>query len=230
MFRSWKIILFFIPWVLLLLALLLWSLGYNPFGKRSGKTEVINSTTILNKIENLGKLELVRYNFSEIYDYKALSEGKIVAASSVGITDFSPDLKVVLIARGEAVGCIDLTKVKDTDIKFRKDTIIIAMPGPEICYHKLDMDKTHIYDFERKGWWSRLFPNDQDTKNTIEKAYRQADAQILTSAIKGGILENTVSNAETILKPMLEEFSGRKVILSFKPDSVLIAPESKQFK
>jgi hypothetical protein len=230
MFRNWKIILFFVPWILLLLALLFWSMGFNPFGKKTGKTEVINTTMVLNKIENIGKLELVRYNFSEIYDYKALSEGKIAAASSTGLTDFSPDLKVVLIARGEAVGCIDLTKVKETDINFKKDTLFLALPAPEICYHKLDIDNTHIYDFERKGWWSRLFPNDEETKNTIEKAYQQAEYQILASAIKGGILDNTIANAQTILKPMLEEMSGRIVVLTIKPDNPLIAPEIKPVK
>ncbi len=227
MFKHWKIILFFIPWILLLLILFLWSLGFNPFVKNKNKTEVINTTTMLNKIENLGRMELVRYNFSEIYDYKALSEGKIATVSSLGISDYSPDLKVVLIARGEAVGCIDLTKIQPGDIREKKDTIIISMPGPEICYHKLDLEHTHIYDFQRKGWWSRIFSNDEEMKSVIESAYRKAEDNILSSAIKGGILENTVSNAETILKPMLEEMSGKKIIMTFKPDSILIAPTKK---
>ena len=227
MYKHWKSILFFVPWILLLAALLLWSLGVNPWGNRKAKTEVINTTTVLQKVENLGRMELVRYNFSEIYDYKALSEGKIATVTWAGIQDFSPDLKVVLIARGEAVGCIDLRKIRENDIKVENDTLVIALPNPEVCYHKLDLDKTHIYDFERKGWWSRIFSNDQEMKSTIEKAYQKAEDRILTSAIQDGILENTITNANNILRPMLEELSGKKVTLTYRPDSVWIAPERK---
>ena len=227
MFKHWKIILFFVPWILLLLVLLLWSLGINPWKNNTGKTEVINSTILLQKVEDLGRMELVKFNFSEIYDYKALSNGKISAVSSMGISDYSPDLKVLLFARGEAVGCIDLKKIQESDIRVENDTIKLLLPYPEVCYHKLDLEHTHIYDFERKGWWSRLFPNDEETKAVIEKAYQKAETEILNSAIKGGILEKTMLNAESILKPMLEDISGKKIVFTYKPDSVLIAPREK---
>ncbi len=223
--RHWKIILFFIPWILLLAALLVWSLGFNPWGKKSPKVEVINTTTILERVEKLGKLELVRYNYSEIYDYQALSSGKITAATSLRTYDFSPDLKVALIAHGEAVGCIDLLKLEESDIKEISDTLYIQLPEPEICYYKLDMDKTRIYDFERKSWWSRIFSDDSETKAVIEKAYQAAEKQILTSAIQGGILDQTTTNAELILKPMLEEISQKKIIFTYMPADTLIAPE-----
>jgi hypothetical protein len=225
--RHWKIILFFIPWILLLAALLAWSLGFNPWGNKKSKVEVINHTTILEKVEKLGKLELVRYNYSEIFDYHALSSGKISATTSLRYYDFSPDLKVALIAHGEAVGCIDLLKLQEADIREESDTVYIHLPGPEICYYKLDMDKTRIYDLERKSWWSRLFSDDEETKSIIEKAYQAAEKQILASAIQGGILEQTADNAELILKPMLEEISQKKIIFTYLPADTLITPEIK---
>ncbi|HLF35652.1 MAG TPA: DUF4230 domain-containing protein [Cyclobacteriaceae bacterium] len=222
----WKIILFFVPWILLLAALLVWSMGFNPWGKRTPGVEIVNTTTILEKVEKLGRLELVRYNYNEIYDYQALSSGKITASASLRYYDFSPDMKVALIARGEAVGCIDFLKLTELDIREESDTVYIHLPEPEICYYKLDLDKTRIYDFERKSWWSRIFSDDTETKSVIEKAYQAAEKQILTSAIQGGILEQTNTNAELILRPMLEEISQKKIVFTYMPADTLIAPET----
>ncbi len=204
------------PWVLLLLALLLWSLGVKLPGSGESKTEVIETTTILEKVESIGKMELVKYNFKEIYDYQSISEGKIVGSSTLKTYDFSPDLKAVLIASGEAVGCIDLTKIKSEDITLSNDTLLIHLPSPELCYYKLNLDKTRLYEVERSGWWSRVFGNDDEIKSVVEKAYKNAEAQIKKAAIDNGILEQTENNARLILKPMLENISGRVVVLQFE--------------
>jgi hypothetical protein len=215
--NTWLVI---IPWILLLVILFLWSIGLNPWKKDRSKTEIINQTVILEKIEQLGRLELVRYNYKEIFDYQAISSGQISGNAALGVYNFSPDLKVVLIARGEAVGCIDLQMILDEDIRLSEDTLFLRLPAPEICYYKLDMENTRIYDFERSSWWSRLFPDEQETSQVIEKAYRYAERQILQAAIQDGILNKTLNNAETILKPMLSELSGRTVVFTFTPENI----------
>lgn len=208
-----------LPWILLLVALLLWSMGIKlPGSGNDGKTEIINSTVVLDKIENIGKMELVKFQFREIYDYKKISSGKIVGEIFFKNNDFSPDLKAILITSGEAVGCIDLQKVTEEDINIQQDTLYIKLPKPELCYHKLDLENTRVYDFERSGWWSKLFGDDDEVKNSIENAYRNAEKQIEKSAIEGGILDKTRENAQLILKPMLEEISGKVVVLQHDPD------------
>ena len=161
MLKKYKLILVLIPWILLLIALLLWALGVElpTFGQK--KYAVQTTTVILERVEELGKLELVKYNFREIYDDLAISKGKIRGNTSLGIYEFSPDLKVVLIASGEAVGCMDLMKINPSDILLRNDTVYFRLPEPEICYHKLDMEKSRIYDLERSGFWSNIFPDDK---------------------------------------------------------------------
>ena len=211
---SLKIILKILPWILLLIALLLWSMGVDLPGKGETKYEVIESTTILEKIEHLGKLELVKFNFKEIYDYQEISEGKITGSTALKTYDYTPDLKAVLIASGEAVGCIDLTKMLEQDITIVGDTIFVHLPKPELCYYKLDLDKTRLYEFERTGWWSRIFGDDDDLKNVVEKAYKNAEKQIKIAAMENGILEQTEENAALILKPMLENMTGKKVVIN----------------
>lgn len=207
-----KIIFKLAPWILLLLALLLWSLGVELPGKK-GHTEIINATTVLEKVEALGRMELVRYKFREMYDYQSVSEGKLTGETLLKSYNFKPDLKAILIASGEAVGCIDLGKLKHNDVVVNGDTLYIRLPAPELCYHKLDLENTHVYHFERTGWWSRFFSNDEEVKKTIEKAYKNAEKQIQNAALEGGILEETNENARLILKPMLEKMSGKVVVL-----------------
>jgi len=208
-------ILKFLPWVLLLVALLLWSLGINlPGSGGETKTEVISSTTILERIDRIGKLELVRYNFKEIFDYAAISEGRIIAESAAGTYNYTPDLKAVLIASGEAVGCIDLSKLHLEDLYMDVDTLYVNLPTPELCFYKLDLEKTRVYHFERTGWWSRLFSDDDEVKSVIEKAYRQAERQIKISALEGDILDKTNENAAILLQPMFEKISGKVVVIN----------------
>lgn len=221
--RNIRFILFVLPWVLVMLILTAWYLGLKWPGRRGAKkTEVINSTTLLTRIEELGKLELVRYNYHELYDYKALSHGKAAGSALLRLYNSEPDLKAVLIASGEAVGCIDLRKIKEKDIYITSDTLYLHMPDPELCYYKLNLDKTHVYDFERKGWWSRLFPDDTEMKSLLEAAYREAEQQIKESALENGILEQTRQNGEKLLKPMMERMTGKLVFFSYQPDSMNI--------
>lgn len=216
--KTIKVVLMFAPWILLLLALFLWSLGYDLPGK-SGKykSEVIQKTIILEKVEQLGKLELVRYNFKEVYDYQALSQGKSLRSSALKSYDYTPDLAAILIASGEAVGCIDLNKLKEENIEFTTDTLFLTLPAPELCYHKLDLEKTRIFEIKRGGWWSRLFSDDEEMKSVIEYAYQEAEEQIKQSALEMGILDQTIINGELMLKPLFEELSGKVVVFTYLP-------------
>jgi hypothetical protein len=208
---TFKRIFKFLPWFLLLVVLTtLYLSNYSLFPKE-GKIEVIDSSVILQEIEKLGKLELVKYNFKEIYDYKQLSEGKIVGNSILNIHDYTPDLNVVLVASGEAVGCIDLTKMDIEDVSQKNDTLIILLPPPELCYYKLDLENTRIYSFKSASWWSKLFSDDTEDELVLQNAYRQTERRIEMAAYESGILPSTNEQARNMLKPMLETITGKKV-------------------
>lgn len=107
------------------------------------KEEVLyNHQTIVQQIEDLGKLELVKYNFKEITEVKKISK------EYLRFFKLGPDSKIAIISVGEATGCIDLTKVKASDVQQGNDTIFINLPKPELCYYKLDMEKSRIYSLE----------------------------------------------------------------------------------
>lgn len=184
------------------LVLILGILGIIIFSFFYFKNLIFKSETILNqdvmvsKITNMGKLELVKYSMKDVVEKKQTRR-------------VLPDERILFVAVGEVAGCIDLTKVKKSDIQFGEDSITISLPAPEICYSKIDHQKSKVYDVS--GVW---FPS--DTKNMVEDIYKIAEQQLLKSAKEMNILNKTKENAELIFKPLIENLSGKKVGILFK--------------
>ncbi len=192
-----KILFRLFPWFLVVMLLLLWWRSQNQMAVRPSDTEAIH-TAILEKTEVLGKLELVRYNFQEVTELKEVSK------EYFSFFKLGPDAKAILISRGEAVACVDLTKLQQDDMLIEGDSIIVTLPDPELCYHKLDLQNTRLYSLET-GYFT-------DKNAFIQKAYKSAEEEIRRASLNSGILEQARTNATLVLKPLLEEISGKKVI------------------
>ena len=170
-------------------------LAYVKLSIFSSKTEM-NEDVMVEKIISMGKLELVKYSMKDVIEKKE-------------IRTFLPDKRILFVAVGEVTGCIDLTKVKKSDINLQTDSVTVYLPKPEICYIKLDHQKSRVYDIS--GSWFPL-----DTKNLVEGIYKVAEQQILKNAQQMGILKKTEENAELIFKPFLENITGKKVTVKFR--------------
>ncbi len=223
---SLKLILKILPWFLLLVvSCLLYLTNHWQFGNKEKEYQhIIDSSVILNKVENLGKLELVKYNFKEVFEYRRLSDGKIIGNSILNTHNYNPDLSVILIASGEAVGCIDLTKLAISDINLKGDTVSIRLPAPELCYHKLDLENTKIYSFSEKSWWSRLFSDKNEQNEILQMAYQKAEIRLREAALESGIYQSTNENVMLILKPLLEQLTGKYVTFSTSIPSIDLEP------
>lgn len=162
----------------------------NPFS--SGEVEVSHNV-LLQQISSMGKLELVKYNFRDVVESKIKK-------------DLLPDAKVLLIVSGEATGCLDLTKIKVSDIAENGDTLVIHLPEPEICNYKIDHSKSRVYDTE----YAFL-----DEAKLVDNAFQKAEREIAQNAQSMGILEQTKKSAEQVLKPFLENVSKKKVVLKY---------------
>ncbi|MGB3589253.1 MAG: DUF4230 domain-containing protein [Tunicatimonas sp.] len=185
-----------------------WNTWTTPSVPVLSETEV--TTTLITEIEALGKMELVKYRFQEVTEVQEMSR------EFLNILKLDTDSKAVLITQGEAVGCLDLLKVSASDVKVTGDTVWMRLPEPEICYYKLDLEKTRIYSVE-----TGLFAN---RDQFISRAYRQAERQIKEAATNSGILDETEVNAQRILRPLLEELSGKTIIFTEKLPATRIAP------
>lgn len=207
-----KLILKILPW-LLTVALLSWMLLQEKMSFSKERVTKIETNTILTRVEQMGKMELVKYNFQEVTEVKKI-------ANEIDLKIFKykpvPDSKAVLISQGSAVGCIDFTKIKPEDVSIENDTVYLSLPAPEICYFKIDLEKSRLYDLQID------YMRQDERKNFIQELYKVAEQEIKNSSIKSGILEQTRENAHTVLRPMLEGISGRVVILHFQIDEPII--------
>lgn len=156
----------------------------------------ITEDVMIEKITNMGKLELVKYSMKDVIEKKVTRT-------------LLPDKRILFVAVGEVVGCIDLTKVVKEDIQSNKDSVTVILPKPEICYSKLDHQRSKVY--ELSGVWS---PSDRQTM--IEDIYKLAEQKILQNAKEMDVLGKTKENANLIFKPILENISGKKVGIQFK--------------
>lgn len=156
----------------------------------------INEDVMIEKITNMGKLELVKYSMKDVIEKKVTRT-------------LLPDKRILFVAVGEVVGCIDLTKVNKEDIVSTADSVNVLLPNPEICYSKLDHQRSKVY--ELSGVWS---PNDRQAM--IEEIYKLAEQKILQNATEMNVLGKTKENATIIFKPILENISGKKVGIRFK--------------
>jgi hypothetical protein len=162
---------------------------------KSKKSEHTVSThrEVVEKVEAVGKLELVRMNIRDVLEHKIVRE-------------WLPNAQALLIINGEAAGCIDLQKVKSGDVVISKDTLKIKLPYPEICYCKIDHEKSKV--FETKNEFL-------SGAKLVDGAYAEAEKQLRQTVLKAGILEQTKTNAIVLLKPFFETLGFKYTIIYF---------------
>jgi len=150
--------------------------------------------TVVDQVRALSKLETIHYQLE-----------KVVSGKSSGpLPDFLTSDKILLVAHGEVVGGVDLGKIVDDDITVMSDTVTIRMPKPEILYSKLDNDKTYVYD-RQTGVFSRPDPN-------LETQIRQAaEKDILDTALEDGILDKAETNAQDVIRTLLNGLGYKEV-------------------
>lgn len=177
--------------ILVLIAVFGWLL-WSKFENKT--THVTTHQLLVERIEAMGKLELVKYRFSDVIEHK-------------NMTTFLPDASVLLIIKADAVGCIDLTKVKQEDIEVFGDSVAMRLPQPEICYIKIDHKSSRVYDTKM------AFFREADL---VDEAYKNAEKEIATEVKKSDILQQTRTNALNVFRPLLKGLGYHKVSLSFE--------------
>lgn len=207
-----RIFLKILPWVIaaaLTIILVAFYYSSGPLFTSQPQT-IVTQNTVLREVESLGKLELVRYNFKDITELEKRNDGFVYKLFRMD------NAKIALISVGSATGCIDLTKIKVDQIRVFNDSLFIRLPEPELCYYKLDMDKTRIYSLDTE--WQ------VDEKEFIQEGYKLAEQRIKESALTSGILDQTTQNAELILRPLLEKVAAMPVVFTRSPTGVKLKP------
>lgn len=202
---SVRLILKLLPWVLLLLATIWIAISQGLGINRITGGKELNQNTLLTQVEQLGKLELAKYNFQEVTEVTKIAD---VVDLKLFKYKVAPDSKAILISQGSATGCIDLTQITEEDISEVGDSLYITLPAPELCYFKIDLENSRLYDLQ-----INYLPVDQRAQ-FIQELYQAAEQEIKNSALQTGILEQTEINAKLILKPLFESITNKTVLFN----------------
>lgn len=154
----------------------------------------IRHNMVIEKIEALGNLEVVRYNIQDVMEYKKIRQ-------------FLPNAKAILVAVGEVIVCVDLTTITEEDIYTSKDSIRISLANPEICHVKIDHSKSRIFDTEYGLW---------ETAQITDEAYRYAEKELNGQALKLDVAGKGRDNTVNLLTPILKAMGFKKVLITFK--------------
>lgn len=185
------------PWVLVVfLCIVLWM---KSISLKIEKIDVDLHQIMVERIEAVGKLEVIKYSFRDVLEHQRKK-----SLWGVGISS-----KTLLIIGAEAVACVDLTKIKKTDIDSSKGRIIVKLPPPEICYIKVDHERSRVYNTEMS-----MFDDAED--KLVDDAYREAEGYIKNEVEKTDILSEAKENTKKILQPLLTSISNKEIVIEFK--------------
>jgi hypothetical protein len=190
------------------------------------KPEARDPEALIMHIRGINKLASVTYREQLIHKYET-------HRNASAFTKWLRNDSVLMVAHGEIMAGIDLSKMQREDITIRGGAIQIRLPQPEIIMSKLDNEKTWV---ERRV--SGRFAN---TKDTETLARIEAEQKMLQTANEGGILEEAFERIQQPLTQFLTSMgfsqidiylsggtykyiSGQTIIEEVLPDRLLPPP------
>jgi hypothetical protein len=121
---------------------------------------------------------------------------------------------LLLVAVGDVVAGVDLTKVRDGDVRVdaTKGAVTIRLPPPEIVSSTLDERATHVYSRSTDA----LAQRDEQLEG---EARRAAEEQMRKVALDEGILEKARVSTERTLRGLLRALGYERAEIEFRDDS-----------
>jgi hypothetical protein len=156
--------------------------------------------TIL-QIRNLNRLE------TQSFAVERVVEAKVERGNTL---DLFLSEKLLLIASGNVVAGVDLSKLHDSDVTISQDgkSITLRLPPSEIFSKGLDNDRTRVYD-KQTGLGTRLFGG--ENKDLETQARAQAEVEILNAACEGGVMQKAANEAQRSMEQFLKLLDFEKV-------------------
>ncbi len=110
--------------------------------------------------------------------------------------------RLLYIAHGEVRAGVDLSQLTRDDVQLLGDiegTLLITLPPPQVLDHKIDVDRSQIYDYDRGflGLGPDVAPYLQQT------AQRQTLDVVLEAACRQGILQQANERAQVVVSQLL---------------------------
>jgi hypothetical protein len=154
---------------------------------RNGTTFRVDQPTVVRQIQQLQRLETVRYSMDKIISGEH---------DNPYLPQFLAGDKLLLVVHGEVIGGIDLSKLQTTDV---------AIHGRDITVH-LDNEKTRVFSRDT-GLFTSPDPN-------LESQVREeAERELQQASLQDGILKTADQNAQATIASLLKGLGFTNVTL-----------------
>jgi Protein of unknown function (DUF4230) len=152
---------------------------------------IITGAAVVQQIKQLSRLETSRFTIEQVIEVEQGSNIPVIGNILAGDA-------LLLIAHGNVIAGIDLTRLASEDIVVSPDgkSISVRMPAAEVFSSALDSQKTRVYSRDR-GVFA------PDNKDLESQARMKAELSILQAACEGGIMQEATENGEAALRQLL---------------------------
>lgn len=153
--------------------------------------------TVVEKIQRLNRLETV------VYSLDTVVEG---SRSTPVLPDLLGGDRVLLVVHGQSIAGIDLSKLKQEDVRIDSGThgIHVTLPPSELFVTTLDNQHTRVY----ARTTGLLVPVDQNLESDTRAMAQQ---QLQQAALGDGILDAARKNARATVTTLLFSLGFRQV-------------------
>lgn len=157
-------------------------------------TLIASPQTIVHEVRTLARLETASYTIEKV----------IAAESGEGPLGFLFRDKLLLVAQGQVIAGVDLTRMTVADVQVAGTTVYVTLPASEIFVATLDNENTYVYDRQ-----TGLFGQQVDLETL---ARQEAERAILEAALEDGILETAQKNAELYVGGLIRALGFEEVV------------------
>ncbi|HZQ71178.1 MAG TPA: DUF4230 domain-containing protein [Terriglobales bacterium] len=155
----------------------------------------VTQPTVVNRIQNLQRLETVQYTMDKVVTGQR---------SSAILPDFLAGDRLLLLVHGQVVAGIDFASLRSGDVAVHGREIRLHVPTAQLFSTRLDSTKTRVYSRQT----GLLVPVDPNLETEVRQ---QAEHDLEQSALADGILNTAQQNARSTLTSLLNALGFQKI-------------------
>jgi hypothetical protein len=169
----------------------------------------LSSAAVVRQVQQLNRLETTSFTIEKVIE--AGVEGNI-------LYDLLYKDQLLLIAHGNVVAGVDLSKLRESDVTVGPDgrSLRLRLPPAEILSASLDNSKTRIYRRDQAPL--------ADNKDLETQARQAAEAEILKAACEDGILQQATEDSREAVEQLFQLAEFQQVTIESSSPAACVAP------
>jgi len=155
----------------------------------------VSQTTVVNKIQQLQRLETVVYTMDKVV---------IGEKENPILPNFLAGDRLLLLVHGEVVAGVDFSGLKSGDVAVAEKKVVLRLPLAQVFSTRIDNGRTKVYSRQT----GLLVPVDPNLETQVRQ---EAERQMQQAALLDGILKTANTNARSTLTSLLQGLGFERV-------------------